>query len=266
MRSALRALEHEIRQSGSILEPRTNIFKVISLEIESETGVLIPHERLRQFAKGFPVPHSKVERRYPMRLRNPEHMSALANFVVSEKNTHRSLFQSLNMNGSSDIQILVELFSKHLRAPDTNTGHEATTLEGTYSSRTETNQQTRQFDLIIDSGSSEDIFDIVLVQQCFRVDKDGILIPSAFERWVGWGIIDSENKFVAFLKSEIDSTAMFVEIIWYEYTALPANPSQLKVSIHSNPLYVDRESWTNTDVFQQYMDNTVFDFFLENNE
>lgn len=91
MRRALLVLEAYHSSNFDASEPRLHAFRSISEAIDEAIGVVIPHERLRQFAKGAPAPGAAHTRKYPKRLKPAERMIALEAFLRTDEVTNAIL-------------------------------------------------------------------------------------------------------------------------------------------------------------------------------
>ena len=260
-------MEHQFRQSQDTTERKVNIYKTIALEIESETGVLIPFERLRQFAKGIPSQADKTQRTFPKRLKDSKHMEALVGYVTNASSDKKAVFEQLHITVGDHASMLSESMAKHFHGPSNEPISIHSSLRGTFLSSRTSNGATFGYLFVVQPSLIPNVFDVVLIQTVSRGVQDHSNQVVAEERWVGWAVMDADEKFIGFLKSQLDESNIIAEIVGYEL--LPeegGRPNLIRLNIHKYPIFLEREQWENRTVVDDYIRESSFDFSVEKNE
>lgn len=259
IRAAVRLLEEVTRDFHDPSRGSSDTYGLLSAAIEEKTGVIVPKERLRQFARGYPDKKDGTVRKWPV-LKH-DRLKAVADFVTDEDDPASPLAKAdleTSLMSPRAISALKDYFD--CGGPQANL-LSLKSLKGTFAqvganSRFE-ERTTLELQPCQDSLRailSIEFFDLEAADDMAgRASKS---TPENRETYAGWAMIDPEDKLIMLMRGQADQQSTVGLTIAFDTEALSGRAiEEFYAIVSSSGIWIEPNSSQAEEHVERYLQN-----------
>lgn len=264
IRGAVRLLEEITRDFHDPSRGSSDTYGLLSAAIEEKTGVMVPKERLRQFARGYPDKTDSTARKWPV-LKH-DRLKAVADFVTDEDDPASPLAKAdleISLVSPRAISALKDYFE--CGGPQGNL-LSLKSLKGTFvHTRAKSRFEERT---TLELQPYQDSLRAILSIEFFEHEAAddlagcaGLSTPENQETYAGWAMIDPEDKLIMLMRGQADQQSTVGLTIAFDAEALSGRViEEFYAIVSSSGIWIEPNSSQTEEHVGKYLQNALKHF------